>query len=275
MFDKINWTKENVVKLYDKIADETNGSFNAFLAERFNIPEERACIKAGRELVASTTVFSNKKRYAALIYDLEGVRTDIDKDGNEIPGKLKAMGLDLKRSDTPEYIQDFLKDVLMMALENKPDADIITFVRDFRMEFRKRPGYEKGSPKAVNGLTMYKEKLKGGLPMTRVPGHVRAAMAWNSLCELNKDRHATRINDGFKVRVCKLKEGVLDKINSIAYPVDQQNLDHIEWFTRLPFDEDAMEHTLIDKKLGNIIGVLKIDLSSTKVDKETADLFSF
>ena len=39
------------------------------------------------------------------IYDLEGNRQDIDK-----PGKLKAMGLDLKRSDTPDFVQNFLSD---------------------------------------------------------------------------------------------------------------------------------------------------------------------
>ena len=56
-------------------------------------------------------MFITKKRYAALIYDLEGSR--LDRDG---PGKVKAMGLDLKRSDTPKVIQDFLSDILLGVL---------------------------------------------------------------------------------------------------------------------------------------------------------------
>ena len=45
-----------------------------------------------------------KKRYAVLYYDKEGKRVDVA--GKE--GSMKAMGLDLKRSDTPVFVQDFL-----------------------------------------------------------------------------------------------------------------------------------------------------------------------
>ena len=50
-------------------------------------------IQAGREIVASSGLFITKKRYAALIYDLEGERKDVD---GKL-GKIKAMGVDLKR----------------------------------------------------------------------------------------------------------------------------------------------------------------------------------
>ena len=76
-----------------------------------NVPRENGqIIVGGREMVASKGLFITKKRYAALIYDLEGNRQDIDK-----PGKLKAMGLDLKRSDTPVFIQNFLYELLIKS----------------------------------------------------------------------------------------------------------------------------------------------------------------
>ena len=37
-----------------------------------------------------------------------------------------------------------------------------------------------------------------------------------------------------------------------------------DWFKERLFDGDAMEETIIDNKLGNLIGVLNYDLESTK-----------
>ena len=75
-----------------------------------------------------------------LIFDDEGVRKDVD--GN--PGKIKAMGLDLKRSDTPDYMQKFLMDVLVKILTDGTEKDVIEMVKEFKKEFRAKPGWEKG-----------------------------------------------------------------------------------------------------------------------------------
>jgi len=48
-----------------------------------------------------------------------------------------------------------------------------------------------------------------------------------------------------------------------------------EWFKELPFDGDAMESTIIDNKLDNLIGVLKYDLESTKTKNTFNNLFDF
>ena len=50
----IPWTKDSVVALYDKIAEEVNGSFKSFMTKAFHCPGTRGeVIAAGRELVAS------------------------------------------------------------------------------------------------------------------------------------------------------------------------------------------------------------------------------
>ena len=36
------------------------------------------------------------------------------------PGKVKAMGLDLRRSDTPVFMQEFLSELLLMVLTDVP-----------------------------------------------------------------------------------------------------------------------------------------------------------
>ena len=144
---RIPWTKETVVALYDQIAEEVNNTFPQFMLDTFHVPKSRGeVIKAGREIVGSKSLFITKKRYAVLYYDKEGKRTDVDGKA----GKIKAMGLDLKRSDTPEFIQNFLSDVLEMVLMGKPEREVLDHISEFRAIFKARPGWEKGSPKRAN-----------------------------------------------------------------------------------------------------------------------------
>jgi DNA polymerase elongation subunit (family B) len=262
------WTKESVVELYDTIGEEVNSTFPKFMQDAFHCPRTRGeVIKAGREIVASRGLFITKKRYAVLYYDKEGKRADID--GK--PGKIKAMGLDLKRSDTPVIIQDFLSEVLTKVLNNGTKEDVLEYITDFRTEFKTRPGWEKGSPKRANNITEYanKEKKAG---KTNMPGHVRASLNWNTLKRMMDDKYSVTITDGAKVIVCKVKDNPMG-YTSVAYPVDELRLP--QWFKDLPFNDAEMENAVIDEKLENLIGVLEWDISSTRSDNTFAKLFDF
>ncbi len=264
----IPWTKETVVALYDQIGDEVNTTFPQFMLDSFHCPKSRGeVIKAGREIVGSKSLFITKKRYAVLYYDKEGKRADID--GK--PGKIKAMGLDLKRSDTPEFIQNFLSDVLEMVLTGSTEEQVLEHITHFRTAFKARPGWEKGSPKRANNITEYeaKEKKAGKANM---PGHVRASINWNTLKRMYGDKYSMNITDGAKVIVCKLKQNPLG-FTSVAYPVDELRLP--QWFKDLPFDHDEMEATIIDNKLSNLIGVLNWDIKSTEEKNTFNSLFEF
>ena len=262
----IPWTKESVIRLYDQVAEEVNNSFKAFMGEAFHCPKTRAeVIQAGRESISETGLFITKKRYAVLIYELEGNRMDVE--GK--PGKVKAMGLDLKRSDTPVFVQDFLSEILLMVLTKSDEKAVLERISTFRNEFKLRPGWEKGSPKRANNVADYqkKEKAQGKANM---PGHVRASINWNTLKRMNNDRYSIEIVDGMKVIVCKLKNNPLD-YTSVAYPTDQLRIP--QWFKELPFDHAAMETTVIDSKLGNLLGVLDWDIQSTETGNTFNTLF--
>ncbi len=265
---QIPWTKESVIKLYDQVCGEANKTFGKFMMDAFHCPKSRSdVIAAGREIVAESGLYITKKRYAALIYDNEGQRVDVD---GKV-GKVKAMGLDLKRSDTPVFMQDFLSELLMMVLQEKSEKDILERISEFRTEFKLRPGYEKGSPKRANRIGDYqrKEQREGKANM---PGHVRASINWNTLKRMNGDKYSQEIVDGMKVIVCKLKQNPLG-YTSVAYPTDELRLP--EWFKELPFDGDAMESTIIDNKLDNLIGVLNYDVASTLQKNTFNNLFDF
>ena len=266
---RMQWSKEIAVQLYDSIAEQVNNSFPGFMEQAFHCPRERgSVIRGGREIVASKGLFITKKRYAVLVYDKEGKRQDI----NGKPGKVKAMGLDLKRSDTPKVIQDFLSEVLSDVLTGTGRDDIVEKIRKFKYEFKERPAWEKGSPKRANNITMYgkKEQQQGKANM---PGHVRAAINWNTLRRMNSDNYTMQIVDGMKVIVCKLKGNPLGW-TSIAYPTDELHLP--QWFQELPFDDAEMEATVIDGKIDNLLGVLDWDLgSATNTDNTFTSLFEF
>ena len=263
------WNKDTAIALYDSIADQVNASFPGFMEQAFHCPREMgSIIRGGREIVASTGLFITKKRYAVLFYDKDGKRYDV---GSK-PGKVKAMGLDLKRSDTPKVIQEFLSDILNDTLNGVTKEPIIEKIRDFKYKFKERPGWEKGSPKRVNNLTMYgnKEAKEGKANM---PGHVRAALNWNNLRRMNSDNYSMAVTDGMKVIVCKLRPNPLGW-TSIAYPTDEQHLP--KWFTELPFNDAEMEATVIDGKVDNLLGVLDWDLASaTNTDNTFESLFEF
>ncbi len=264
----IPWDKDIVIQLYNNVAENVNGTFPDFMLDAFHCPKSRGeVIKAGREIVASKGLFITKKRYAVLYYDKDGNRYDVE--GKS--GKIKAMGLDLKRSDTPKFMQEFLNEILTRVLHGAEDKEILDRIVEFRSQFKTRPGWEKGTPKRVNNLTTYgiKEEKQG---KANLPGHVRASINWNILKKMHGDKYSMQIVDGMKVIVCKLKDNPLG-YTSVAYPTDELRLPN--WFKELPFDHAAMENVIINNKLDNLIGVLDIDLQSTISDNTFGKLFSF
>ena len=262
---RMDWSKEICIQLYDGIAEQVNQSFPGFMEQAFHCPRENGeIIKGGREIVASKGLFITKKRYAVMIIDKEGKRTDVQ--GK--PGKVKAMGLDLKRSDTPKVIQDFLSEVLHIVLTGATKEIVVEKIREFKYTFTERPGWEKGSPKRVNNLTKYmKEEQRLG--KANMPGHVRAALNWNNLRKMNSDNYSMQVTDGMKTIVCKLKSNPLGW-TSIGYPTDELHLP--QWFKELPFDDGEMEATVVDQKIDNLLGVLGWELASATNTENTFQL---
>ena len=146
----------------------------------------------------------------------------------------------------------------------------------------------KALAKRVNNLTKFKNdvakykraqnadfKLRSSedkLEKPRLPGHVSAALNWNTLREMNSDKYSVEITDGMKTIVCKLRDNPM-KMTSIAYPIDEPRIP--QWFQDLPFDHDSMETAIIDKKIDNLIGVLKWDLSAANASEQFESLFDF
>lgn len=276
-------TLDEAISLYDEISDTVSDGFPKFLKEDFNVPlEAGAVLKAGREVVGRSALFITKKRYAINCWDIEGKRIE--------GGKLKVMGMEIKRSDTPEFIQNFLEKILWEALNGVKEDAVVEEIRQFKRDFQSFDPWQKGMPKRVNNLTSYTEKLerlesgvkskslnklaeiRGEVENKTIPGHVRASINWNRLKKAHSDNYSSTIIDGSKVIVCRLKDNPMG-YTSIAYPVDQAHLP--DWFKDMPFDEKDMETAVLDKKIVNVIGQMGWDLSRIHDSPAMTEFFDF
>ena len=272
---------ESAIKLYDHISDTVSDTFPKFLKQSFNIPLSAGAVMiAGREVVGKSGLFITKKRYAIKCLDIEGYQPE--------GGKLKIMGMDIKRSDTPEFVQDFLEEVLDNALDGMSEDEVIQKIKDFKDGFRAMEPWKKGMPKRVNNLTTYGEKLNKQRRMsathtklrkldalkpkenTMIPGHVRASINYNEAREAFSDAYSMAIMDGMKVIVCKLKSNALG-YTSIAYPTDEMHIP--AWFKEMPFDEEAMEESVLNKKINNVLGAMGWDLTRMNESKVLGTFF--
>ena len=267
---EMEWNRDLAISLYDSIADKVNDSFALFAEKAFHCPQSRGTVlKCGREIVASKGLYITKKRYAVLYYDKDGKRADSETS----PGKIKAMGLDLKRSDTPKVIQKFLYELLHDVLTGAQREHVVEKVLEFKKEFKSQDPWLKGSPKRVNNMTSYGAKAADESYKGMIPGHVRGSLNWNVLRSMNNDNRTAKIVDGMKVIVCKLRPNPMGW-TSIAYPTDEQHLP--VWFKELPFDSDLMESTVVDQKVNNLLGVLDWEIGdATDLSTTFQSLFEF
>lgn len=247
--------KTNAIPLADRFGDEINASFPEFMHSNFLIPLERgAIIKAGREVVGRKGLFKDKKkRYA--IHVLHNGKKSVD--------ELKIMGMETVRSDTPKFIQEFLESCIKAVVQyDKGYEEVAEMVHHFRHEvFRKLEPWKRGSPCSVNKLTSnteaierYEELLsKGviGLQKPRTHFSIPAAKNTNDLIRLHNEHDWDFIHDGDKIQVLVLLDNP-HEMKSVALPTDAVFIPN--WFKELPFDNQAHETKLIDRKLDNVLG---------------------
>lgn len=253
--------EEEAVAIADYTAEQVNDSFPQFMREAFNCQPEFDCfIKAGREIVASRGLFQAKKKYMLKVFDLEGVRVN----------KLKSMGSEIKKADTPKIIQKFLKDTVDMILDGRPYDEIASFVNTSRRQVLRGAErdniFKLGVAKQVNNLDKFMaeynnpgtHRSSNGGRLT-IPGHVRAACNYNFLLNIF-DRGAKTVRSGDKVLVFYLKPNQY-KLESIALPAEMSKFP--SWFAEnFSVDITKTEDKMFDSKLDGIFSALGREVPS-------------
>jgi DNA polymerase elongation subunit (family B) len=170
-------TDKSVVSFLNKICEVElekyiSSSYEA-LAKYVNAYEQKMIMK--RENIASTGIWTAKKRYMLNVWDSEGVRYQ--------EPKLKMMGIEAVKSSTPAPCRDAIKEaikIMMTGTEN----DLVSYIDSFRKKFDSLPPEEIAFPRSVNGLRKFKSSTSVYTKGT--PLHVRGTLLYNFHISKNK-----------------------------------------------------------------------------------------
>ncbi len=254
-------SKDEAVEIADAVADEINNSFPQFMRDSFCCqPGFDTLIAAGREVVAERGLFQARKKYMLKVVNLDGFDTN----------KMKAMGSEIKKSDTPKIIQKFLKHTVDMILNGDDYEALVEFVNNERSRLFK--GHIEpedkllfGISKAANNLELmtraYDAELAGkpmlnakGKGKMTIPGHCRAAINFNKLSTMFEGPDGAQISSGDKVKIFDLKPNE-HEFTSIAIPAEAEEFPY--WLEEeLEIDFKKTEEKLITAKLEGIFSAL-------------------
>lgn len=251
--------KEEAVAIADEVADSVNKSFPTFMCNAFNCQSGfNTLINAGREIVAERGLFQTKKKYICKVVDLEGQPVN----------KIKSMGSEIKKADTPKIIQKFLKETVDMILDGQTYTNVANFVNNQRKEILKNNSinlFSVGISKQVNNIDSFMAEYSNPGSVTvngrkqTIPGHVRAALNYNSLINIF-DKGAKVIRSGDKAMVFYLKKNEYD-FESIAFPAEFSKFP--DWFAlNFTIDKKKTEEKMFDSKLEGIFNALGKEVPS-------------
>jgi len=273
---------EDIIATYNEISKQVTGSFTDFMISTFNAhPDYAKAIRCDREVVGRRMYVVTKKKYAILVIDDEGQRKDV----NGEDGKYKITGLDIRRSDTPKLVQDWLSTCLKVLLRGGSYEDIQDKIYSYADEYRKLDPWRMGAPKSANGISKYyalteqyvKDKINGENPAKPpTPGHITGAFNWNKMLDINDDKESDRLLDGVRIIFCYLKRNQYS-MDRISYPSDQFQMP--DWFVKLPFDTEEMFQRNFVQKFYMLFRKSDIDLNFKSMhnvisDNDLTDLFN-
>jgi hypothetical protein len=253
--------EDSAIRIADTAAESVNSTFPHFMKTAFLCqPAYQNFIKAGREIVGRRGLFQAKKKYMIKVINLDGYPVD----------KLKTMGSEIKKSDTPKIIRSFLKTTVDMILSGESYDDVCDFVIKQRREIMKNPNnvFKLGVAKQVNNMNKYiGEYAKPGSsigPTGRkltIPGHARAAFNYNSLLQ-TFDPGAKPISTGDKVLVYSVKQNDYN-FDTIAIPSDLTSFP--KWIEdHFQLNLKKTEQSMFDAKLGGVFSAIGKDTPSVQ-----------
>lgn len=179
------------------------------------------CLNFKREVIAESGFFlDKKKRYAMLVKDDEGVRL-------EHP-KLKVVGLELLRSSTPSAVKPWLKEAIMIILDNDR-LKLVNWLANKREEYENMPIEDISQNSSVSNISKYLQaEYKDGVflgykvvkPTVKVTNEVGdektrgLGIPINSMAAINFNDYIQRlgltkqyeaIREGSKIKLLRLK----------------------------------------------------------------------
>lgn len=219
------------------------------------------------EFILQSAYWSGKRRYAQLL---------VDKEGRPIE-KLVVMGLDIMKSNFPEYFRGFGEKLIMKILNNTSKKDIDLFIIDFKDSINTVDWKKLTKP---TGLKKIEEYLASPPPEGKIfstlgkkcPINTKSAIRYNDLIRYNKwDAKYSEIQIGDKLYVVYLKKNPyrIESIGIKGYDDPPEIIEFVEEF----IDRDKLFEAVIQKKIEKVYQDLKY--GAVVFNSIISDYFSF
>lgn len=164
-----------------------------------------------REAISSSFISTGKKRYACLLLDDEGTRL--------VKPKKKIVGLEIKRSSTPEDVKDKLGKVIDLIFAGDNNA-LVNFIEEYKLDYSKIDINKIAIPTGVSELDKFIED-----PSLTMPWHVRASIVYNNFVSNNNLDYPLIVN-GDKIKVVYLKKNPITNSETMAF-IDSRFLEDV------------------------------------------------
>jgi DNA polymerase elongation subunit (family B) len=163
-----------------------------------------------REVIASSAIWTAKKRYLMNVEDNEGVRYSTP--------KTKIKGIEAIKSSTPKICRAEFKRIFPILL--KGDIDLVQKeIANFRAEFEKQSPDKIGLPRGTNDIMKWKGTGRD-LYKKGVPYHVRGALIYNHLLKQHDlQKKYMPLRNGDRLRILFLTKNNPTRENLICFPI--------------------------------------------------------
>ena len=259
---------EAILKVTGDVQSFVNKFYDVMAKRYFNIEKHR--FDAKQEVIAKTSFWLAKKRYAQFIVNKAGIECD----------EMEVKGIDVVRTSFPirfrKFMQQFLDDMLRKLPKDQIDVSILEFkdkmstypvieiAKNTSVKFKSQSGEMDYNPKTRHPFQF----------MDGTPAQAKAALAYNDLLKIwNLDKDVPPIFHGQKIKWVYLKQNVYG-IEGIAMKADGTDPDRVVEFIEQYVDRNAMYEQELKGKLLDFYNVLNWSYPN-ETDVKLEEFFSF
>lgn len=236
---------ENVRLLANDLQLYVNNNLKEFIFPAFNISENKY-LSMKQELIANGALFLGKKKYALWLLEKENIPVQ----------ELQVKGIDIVRSNFPEFFREELKNIVLMILNGCDNEKMNTKILDLKEKMKIEDVFSISIPTGVKNIDKYIDKntrYKKGAPV-----YSKAVINYNILLhDLKLDLHHRPISENEKIKYVFLNTNEYD-FETIAFNEDspKQILD----FARKYVNHERIFQGIMTKKLESFYKVLNWNL---------------
>lgn len=244
-----------ILKVTREVQDYVNEYYDIMADQMFNIDVNKHRFDIKQEVVAKTSIWLAKKRYAQFIINNGGVEVD----------ELEIKGLDIVRTSFPMKFREFMKEFLNGVLHKAPEKvlsdkiiefknafdeySIIEIAKNTSVKFKSKDGKHDYNPESRHKFTS----------VMGAPAQVKAALYYNDLLKhLNLEDSVEMIYTGQKIKWVYLQQNEYN-IDCIALKADDTDPDEILEFIEMYVDRNAMYTKELKSKMKDFYDVLGWD----------------